>query len=653
LARIIDSADQRRDNAAASTVRVWPVYRRLMGYALRYRFKVAVVVLFSLIVAISISSMIFSVGTLVDILYMDEADVPARVATYTEKLSDWAATMDSIVGWAPEGLGERAENAIWSMREDRSRALYLLAGLVIGLTVIGAAARFVQEYFAGVISASVTTQLNRDMFDTIMTLSHDFFEGRTTGEIVARFTNDSFMVNNGLLNVFVKLVREPMKAATLLFIAMTVDLYLTAIVLFVLSPLILLLLAVGRKLRKRVQRSLTSVAAMASVVTETVAGITVIKGFRMEKYEGQRMADELRTLRKQLIKISKADAIVAPSTEVLLVLGVGVLLVLSEQRIASGSLTTGSLLILFGALAAVVDPVRKLSRVSNAVQISAASAERVFNVIDLKPNVAEKAGAADLAPLSRAIRFEDVSFTYDGDTPVLSHVDLEVKKGEMVALVGFSGAGKSTMVKLLPRFYDPTAGRIMVDGVDIRDVTLSSLRDQISIVTQENILFNESVRKNITFGRDDFQDARVEQAARAAHAEEFIVTMPGGYDAPIHEAGKNLSGGQRQRIAIARAIIKDPAILILDEATSSLDSESEKIIQQAIDEFVEGRTTLVIAHRLSTVLRADRIVVMEQGRVAEQGTHQELLAKDGLYGRLYKLQFSGEEADAPSTDDAS
>ena len=624
-----------------------------MGYALRYRFKVFIVILFSLVVAISISSMIFSVGTLVDILYLDEAEVHDRIASYTEKLVAYSSTMENVIGWAPDGLDERADNAIMSMREDRSRALHILAGLIIGLTVIGAAARFIQEYFAGVISASVTTQLNSDMFDTILTQSHEFFEERTTGEIVARFTNDSFMVNNGLLNVFIKLVREPMKATMLLAAAMTVDPYLTGIVLFVLSPLIILLLAVGRNLRKRVQRSLTKVAAMASVVTETVSGITIIKGFRMEKYEGRRMRDELRMLRKQLIKISKADAIVAPSTEVLLVLGIGVLLILSEQRVASGSLTTGNLIILFGALGAVIDPIRKLSRMSNAVQISAASAERVFAIIDLKPHVAEKPDAVDLAPFQHSIRFENLSFTYDGQTPVLADVDLEIKKGEMVALVGFSGAGKSTMVKLLPRFYDPTAGRITVDGVDIKEVTLSSLRDQLSIVTQENILFNESVRKNITFGRDDFQDTRVKEAAHAAHADEFIRAMPGGYDAPIHEAGKNLSGGQRQRIAIARAIIKDPAILILDEATSSLDSESEKIIQLAIDEFVEGRTALVIAHRLSTVLRADRIVVMEKGRVVEQGTHQELLTKGGVYSRLYKLQFSGVKMDQPSAEDAS
>jgi subfamily B ATP-binding cassette protein MsbA len=287
--------------------------------------------------------------------------------------------------------------------------------------------------------------------------------------------------------------------------------------------------------------------------------------------------------------------------------------------------------------------------VNNAIQSSVASAERAFEFIDYKPEIIEAPGALPLPPIQRSIRFEDVHFSYDGKAEVLRGVSFEVKKGEMIAIVGHSGAGKSTIVKLLPRFYDVNKGAITIDGIDIRKVNFESLRAQIGIVTQDIILFNESVRANICAGRTDYSDERVREAAKAAHATEFIERLPRTYETGIGEAGGLLSGGQRQRLAIARALMKDPSILILDEATSSLDSESERAIQKAIEEFVVGRTSIVIAHRLSTVRRADQIIVLDQGRIAEQGTHNELLQREGsLYRRLYEVQFaSGEAGETP------
>jgi len=277
----------------------------------------------------------------------------------------------------------------------------------------------------------------------------------------------------------------------------------------------------------------------------------------------------------------------------------------------------------------------------------------VFEFIDLKPDIVDAPDAVVLAPLRECVRFEDVKFSYDGTTDVLRGVTFDVKKGEMIAIVGFSGAGKSTLAKLVPRFYDVTGGRILVDGVDIRQATQASLRAQISIVTQDTILFNASVRENIAAGRDSYTDDRVREAVKAAHATEFVEKLYRKYDTPIGESGGSLSGGQRQRLAIARALIKDPSILILDEATSSLDSESERAIQQAIEEFVVGRTSIVIAHRLSTVQRADRIIVIDQGRIVEQGTHAELLQRPGsIYKRLYEIQFEAPDVNAPAGADA-
>jgi len=342
----------------------------------------------------------------------------------------------------------------------------------------------------------------------------------------------------------------------------------------------------------------------------------------------------------------KADAATEPITEFILVTGFAGFVMFSGYRVVSEKLDLGDLLQVYLALGFMLDPVRKLSAVNNMIQTSIASAERVFEFIDMKPTVVEAPDAIELPPLREHLRFENVHFSYDGQQEVFNGLDLEIRKGEMVALVGFSGTGKSTLVKLIPRFYDVNAGTVKIDGVDVRRATFRSLRDQISIVTQDNILFAESVRDNIAYGQAQYTEERVRDAARAAHATEFIENLPRGFETVIGESGGTLSGGQRQRLAIARAIIKDPSLLILDEATSSLDSESERYIQEALDRFVVGRTAVVIAHRLSTVQRADRIVVLDGGRVAEQGTHAELLARGGIYRRLYDIQFGVQEKTA-------
>ena len=631
----------------------WGVYSRLVGYAWRYKARLIVSSLFAILIAASFATMLVSLGTAVKITFYDAAreareqdPKPDPAQEIADDIAETTTWMEEHFGWGPQGLDTYFLGLAQLMREDKMRALWVVSVMMVVLAFIIAVTRYLQEYYAGSIGASITTDLGHEMYANLLRQPVGFFETRTSGEILARFTNDIFMVDRGLSGVFVKLMREPLKAVTFLAMAIAVDPWLTLAGVGVLPPVFYILARIGKKMRKSVRRSLQKVASMASVVNETIQGIAIVKSYTMEDYEAERVGREIHKLRRFLFQMVRLNAITGPVAEFLLVLGIVAFVLISGQRVEAGELDPGDLVQLYLAIALILDPVRKLSSVNNLIQTSVASAERVFEFIDAKPGMTEAPGAVDIPALKESLRFDNVHFSYDGQTEVLKGIDLEVKKGEMVALVGFSGAGKSTIVKLIPRFYDVRGGALLIDGADIRNATFKSLRDQISLVTQDTILFAESVRANIAFGREDYSDERVEAAARAANAHEFIEALPEGYDTVMGESGASLSGGQRQRLAIARAIIKDPSILILDEATSSLDSESERLIQAALDEFVEGRTAIVIAHRLSTIQRADRIVVLDQGRVAEQGTHTELLAHRGIYRRLYDTQFGAQKENA-------
>lgn len=624
--------------AKSNSVR--PAYFRLLGYVFKYKSRLAAMFLLSLIVGGSLGSIVLGAGTFINTIYQDENEFEKRLELTKAAVSRYAETLERYTGWAPEDLESRTEDLFRSMREDRARGLRMLAIIIVVLVLIGAGSRFLLEYYAGAIGVNVSIRLNEEMFANVLNLSHKFFDRRTIGELVARFTNDAFMVRYGLMVILTRVFRDSSRVVFLLVVAMMVSPFLTLTVLLVLSPMILIVLGISSSVKRSVSRSLNKVAALATIVTEVFQGISVVKGFRMERYERRRVDVELSQLRRHMKNLVRAQAAVSPATEILMVFGVGAFVILTGREIAAGHLDRLDLVKLFGAIGLMLDPLRKLARVMNMVQISATSGARVFEFIDYTPEIADREDAIEAPPIQDALRFEHVSFSYDGETEVLSGIDLELKCGEMVALVGFSGSGKSTMAKLVTRFYDPVQGRITLDGIDIRDVTLESLRGQIGIVTQETILFAETVSNNIAYGRQGVSEERVIEAAKAASADGFIQGMPQAYETVLADSGGNLSGGQRQRLAIARAIIKDPAILILDEATSSLDAQSEQAILNAIDEFVVGRTTLVIAHRLSTVQKADRICVLDGGRIVEEGTHQELIAKGGNYERLYRLQFA-------------
>ncbi len=632
------------------------IYLRLLRYTWNYKARLIVSLALALVIAASFGALLIGIGTVVDLTFYKAPDAQAAspdkpvkrdpADKILEGLQKVNGTMESAVGWSPRGLEPAFTHLVERMRADQMRALIILCALVVVLSLLVNVARYFQEYYAGTVGTNISTDLGQEMYENLMRQSVGFFEARSSGEILARFANDIFTVNRGLAGVLVKLMREPFKAVVFIGVALSVDVWLTLVGALVLPPVAYALVTIGKKMRRSVRRSLQKIASMTSVIAETVTGITIVKGYNMEDYERNRVRREITKLRKFLNRMVGLDAATGPVTEFVMIVGVVIFVLFSGQRVISGKLAAGDLTQLFVALGMMLDPVRKLTTVNNLIQTSVASAERVFEFIDMESDIVEAPDPVELPPFRDGLRFEQVHFSYSGREEVLKGIDFEVKRGELVALVGPSGAGKSTIVKLVPRFYDVNGGAIFIDGVDIRQASFKSLRNLTGIVTQNTILFAESIRDNIAYGQAGYDEARVRAAADAAHATEFIEKLPEGFNTVIGESGCNLSGGQRQRLAIARAIIKDPAILILDEATSSLDSESERLIQQALDEFVTGRTAIVIAHRLSTVRRADRILVIDDGRVVQQGTHEELLAKGGLYKRLYDTQFGLQEGTA-------
>ncbi|HJX10436.1 MAG TPA: ABC transporter ATP-binding protein, partial [Candidatus Binatia bacterium] len=469
-------------------------------------------------------------------------------------------------------------------------------------------------------------------------MSLSLFSRHPSGTLISRVSSDVTLLRFALTDALVSLLKDSTSLIVLVAVAFTMDWFLASIAFVVFPASVLPVMRLSRKVKRFAKRGQISTGTLTAFLQESIQGNRIVKAFGMEEYENQRFAKENQRLFRQSLRASRIRGMVAPAMELLAAFGIGGVVWYGGSSVVGGARTTGEFMAFMAAMFLMYQPFKSLTRTYTSVHQGLAGAERVFEILDESPGVTDRPEAKPARRFSRAIEFHDVSFAY-GATPVLKRVNLVIRAGEMVALVGISGAGKSTLADLIPRFYDVGSGCITMDGIDIRDLTLESLRAQIGIVTQHTFLFNDTVRNNIAYGDPKRGIGDVIAAAKAAHAYEFVMAMPKGYDAVVGELGMQLSGGQRQRLAIARALLKDAPILILDEATSSLDSESERLVQDALENLMTTRTTLVIAHRLSTIRKADRIVVLVDGEIAEEGTHEELLSLKGAYSRLHNLQL--------------
>ncbi|MGH7823910.1 MAG: ABC transporter ATP-binding protein [Candidatus Binatia bacterium] len=530
------------------------------------------------------------------------------------------------------------------VRKDIAMLSYLPLA-VIALFTIRGLVHFGQSYFTDYVGLRIINDVRNRLNRHLQFMPLSFFYRHSTGTLLSRVGHDVALLRSTLTDALASFLRDTASLAVLVCVAFWKDWILASIAFVVFPASVLPIIRLSRKIKRFTRRGQISTAALTALLQESIQGNRVVKAFGMEEYEIRKFSDESYRLFKQSLRASRIKALVTPSMELLAAFAIGAIIWYGGWSVIGGGRTQGDFMAFMAAMFLMYQPFKGLTKTYTFVQQGIAGAERVFEILDIESGIKEKPDAKPAASFSDAIEFHNVSFGYD-DRDVLKHINLKVRAGEMVALVGVSGVGKSTLTDLIPRFHDVTSGRITMDGVDIRDLTLKALRSQIGIVSQQTFLFNDTVRNNIAYGRPERSMEEIIAAGKAAHAHEFISALAEGYETVIGEMGLQISGGQRQRLAIARALLKDAPILILDEATSALDVESERLVQEALERLITTRTTLVIAHRLSTIRKADRIAVLVDGMIVEEGTHEELLARKREYSRLYALQLVEEETAA-------
>ena len=524
----------------------------------------------------------------------------------------------------------------------------VVAFAFVASTILKGIFDYAGTYLVNYAGYGLITDLRNSLYNSILRRSAAFFQKHTTGTLVSTIVSDIERVQFAMSSILAEFLQQFFTFVFTIAVVIVKGRELSWLLLLFVPFIILSAWRIGRRVRSTTRRGQDKLADIQNILHETITGNRIVKAFSMEGWEFARFRNAAQRLFRANLRSVAAAAISSPLMDIFGAIAIALLLLLGREQIVHGWMTTGDFFVFIVAVFKLYDPVRKFALFHNSFQQAIGASSEIFKFMDVQDEVRDKPGAPVLPPFSKKITFKDVSFCYDSEgvqREVLRNIGLDVKAGEILAVVGSSGAGKSTLVSLIPRFFDVTTGKITIDGHDLRDVSVASIRSQIGVVTQETVLFNDTLRNNIAYGQPGIPQKQVEAAARAALAHDFIMELPNGYETVIGEKGVRLSGGERQRIAIARALLKNAPILILDEATSALDSESEALVQSALQNLMAGRTVVVIAHRLSTVRRADRIAVIENGTIADIGTHEQLMQKLGTYRRLYELQFI--EVDSP------
>ncbi len=621
-------------------------YLRIISYIKPYKKYVALSIASTIVFALLNGASVYLTIPLLSTLFQEngiQANSGVEKNITETQSTNGGIIPDSISNFF-QNLSDSFNNFIFhgSVEEILLKIVVLILLAYFGKNVFA----YLQAYFLAYVEQGVIKDIRNDAYSHLHKLPMSFFKKEKTGDLISRITNDVNVVQQSISVVFLNLIREPLTILVFLGIAISISPKLTLFSLIIVPVSVLIIVWIGLKLRKQSTVIQEKLADITSVLHETISGVKIVKAFGMEEYENKKFRSQTEKFFRMFLKMVRIRNAASPVTEFLSVI-VGVVivyyggkLVLIDHTIKASEFM-GFLLAIFQ----LMPPIKELGSINNRIQESSAAGERIFEILDTKPNIIDRPDAKEIKEFKESIEFKNVFFKYDdSDELILENINFKVNKGEVIALVGSSGAGKSTLCDLVPRFYDPYKGAIYLDGIDLRDIKIRSLRRLMGIVTQETILFNESVRNNIAYGLDDYPMDKIVEAAKAANAHEFIVKLPNSYDTVIGERGSKLSGGQRQRISIARALLKNPPIMIFDEATSALDNESEVLVQEAIENLMVDRTTFVIAHRLSTIRNADRILVLENGRIVQDGKHDELISDvNGIYKRLYELQFRDQQ----------